>query len=166
MGKSKKITREGFKILLLSSLHLLIFEIICIILELIANIGIKATGGEDNANFIALTEYEIVPFFVIVSGILFLIVFTVFYLKYFKNDIKKIFKLHWLFIILFILIYLLLGFCGFIAFLLVSLFNVGLFGAVVNHPVLLYYIIIIYVFGFIAIDIIYNIVVFLKNRKK
>ena len=166
MKLNKTTSLDGIKTLLWSILHFFLFELFCIGLELLANIGIKPTGDTNGSGFLPLTEYKLNLFFTVTACILFIIIFTVFYTKFLRKDIKKIFKCHWIFIILFILTYLLLGYVGFIAFLFITIYKVGLFSTVVNEPIILYQLIFIYVIGFILTDIIKLIIKFIKKRKK
>lgn len=166
MKFKRKAKMKDFKIILWSTIHLIIFEFICILLQFFSKIGLAPTVGSDGTGFLPLTEYKLNLFFTVTACILFLITFSIFYIKYFRNDVKKVFKLHWLFIILFILIYLLLGYIGFVLFLLITIFKVGLFSTVVNEPIILYILMTIYVTIFILTDIIKLIINFIKRRKK
>ena len=152
MKLNRDLMKQGFKNQLVSIVHMIIFNIISFILFMISNIGTKSIGNV-SSSFFAIEGYKANLFFVISAWILFLISFSIFYTKFFKKDLKKQLELHWIFVFIFGIVSVIFCFVEFIILVISLILNIGIFSTIVNFPDIIYVLVLAYIIGYIAIDI-------------
>lgn len=153
MKLNKELVKKGFKNQLVIIGYMIIFNIITFIIFELSFIGTKPTGNISGTIF-GVREYKVNLFLIILCWILFLILFSVFYTKYLKKGFKKQLELHWLFVTLFLIISAIFCFVEVIILLIINLLNIGIFSAIVNYPNIIDKFVLIYIIGYIIIDII------------
>lgn len=163
MKLNKEFVKKGLKNQLVSIGHMLVFNIISFILFWISYIGTKPTGNITGQIF-GIREYKVNLFFVIFCLIMFIISFSIYYTMFFKKNLKKQLEIHWIFAVLFVIVGLIFCYVELILYLLATIFNIGIFSAVVNSPESIDVIVVVYVVGYIVVDLIREIIN--KKRKK
>jgi len=152
MKLNKQVAKEGIKNQLIIIGYMIIFNIISFFIFLLTNIDVKPTGNI-SGSFFAITEYKINVFYVIFFWIIFLLLFSVFYTKKIKKIFIKQKRIHWSFVLLFLVMGVLFILVELAIYIISLLFRTGLFSSIVNYPSYMYIVVIIYIVGYILLDI-------------
>ena len=144
---------------------MIVFNIMSFIVLDLANIGTKPTGNVYK-NLFAITEYKANYWCVIFFWVLLMILFSIFYTKFFKVDLKKQIHTHWCFVILFTIITIFFGFIEFGILIITLLRATGIFSTTINYPNYIQMIALVYIIGYIIIDLIYEMRKKLIDKKK
>ena len=164
MKLNKELVKKGLKNQLISIGHMITFNIISFVIFGLSNIGTKPTGNI-SGSFFAIREYKANLFLVVFCWVLFLILFSIFYTKFLKKDFKKQLNLHWLFATLFSIIFVIFCCIEAIILLITNILATGIFSTISNYPNIIYVLAIIYIIGYIVIDLILAKSVIVKNKQ-
>lgn len=154
MKLNKELIKQGFKNQFITILHMIIFNIISFIIFWASNIGTISTGNTDGRGFLPLAEYKCNLFLVIICWILFLTLFSIFYTKFFKRDLKKQIELHWIFVIIFLIVSVIFCLIEFIILVITQIYTTGIFSTIVNYPDSIFVLVSVYIMGYIVMDFI------------
>ena len=162
---NKEILKQGFKNQFITMLHMIAFNIISFIVLNLANIGTKPTGNVYE-NIVALREYKANYWCVIFFWTVLMILFSIFYTKFFKVDLKKQMNTHWCFVILFFIMTIVFCFIELVILLITLLLATGLFSTTINYPDYIQMVALVYIIGYIIVDLIYEMRKRIIDKKK
>lgn len=158
-----KINKEGIKLglknQLLAIVHMVIFNVISYLIFSLGMIGIKKDESVMFNSLFPAYAYTCNKFLVILSWIVILVSFSIFYTKSFKKGLKKALELHWSLCLLFGMIGIIFCLVEVVIYYFVLLSSLGLTGFITNYPDFMYSIVITYILGYIILD-------FILGRKK
>ena len=157
MKINKEIVKNGLKNQFITVFHMLVFNIISFIVLDLANIGTKPTG-KVNRYLFATTEYRANYWCVVFFWMLLMILFSIFYTKFFKVDLKKQIHTHWCFVILFFIITIIFCFIEFAIWIITLFRATGMFSTTINYPNYIQRIALVYIVGYIVIDFLYEVI--------
>ena len=152
MKINKETIQKGFKNQFITVLHMIVFNIISFVVLSLANIGTKPTGKIYNG-VIARGEYKANYWCVIFFWVLLMILFSIFYKKFLKVDLKKQIHTHWCFVIMFFITTIFFCLIEF-AILIITLLMVAGFGIISNYPNFIPIVALVYIIGYIIVDLI------------
>ncbi len=90
----------------------------------------------------------------------------IFYTKFYKVDLKKQIHTHWCFVILFFIITIVFCFIEFAILIITALRATGLFSTTINYPNYIQIVTLVYIIGYIIVDLIYEMRKRLIDKKK
>ena len=157
MQMNKKNLKQGLKNQFISILHMIAFNIISFIVLNLANIGTKPTGKVYYGDLFSLREYKANYWCVIIFWTVFMILLSIFYTKYYKVDLKKQIHTHWCFVILFFIITIVFCFIELAILIITLVLATDIFSKTINYPDYIQIVALVYIIGYIAVDLIYEI---------